>query len=260
MKNLVIDVGNTHVVFGVYDNYQLLYTGRFSTQKSRTEDEYFAQFNTIIKVHGNSFHDFDACGFSTVVPELQRVFTHFVKKYLSCPLYNIDSNTALGITYASDKVSHIGSDLVVNAYAAWDKYQKNCLICDLGTATTIQLITKKGQFLGTAIAPGLLLSASKLFEIASQLAGIQLYAPEAIISLDTKDCLRSGIVQGHAFMIDGFVLAIKKQYDYLGEIMTIATGGISRLINDCSAQIDTVDTTLTLDGLNRICHKLSGEK
>jgi type III pantothenate kinase len=249
---LVIDIGNTHIVMGVYEESELIQSWRFQSDTLKTADEYFSLFKSLKESISQNIAHFHNCILASVVPELTRIFTHMINKYLLCKLLIINADTPLGLKYLVPDPSFIGADLLVNAYTAKEKYQTNCIICDFGTATTIQLVGKDGTFYGTVIAPGVMTSALTLFGKAALLSSIELETPKKTIGTNTRDALLSGIVMGHSFIIDGFIRKIRQEYSYLGEIRAIATGGISSLICEGCTEIDLIDKTLTLEGLFRI--------
>ena len=252
MENIfVIDIGNTNTVCGLYSNGDLVNSFRLSSDRDRTTDEYYVLFKSL-----NSEHKIDYIAVSSVVPIIGRTIESVILRYYNVPYIFVTGNTELGIKYNMTDPSFIGADLVVNAYAAWQKYKENCIICDFGTATTIQLIGSDGTFYGTIIMPGLTTAAYNLFEKAALLTNIQLEAPKELLGLNTRDALLSGIIRGHAFSIEGFVNSIMDNYSELGFITTIATGGVSNLVADHSQRIDIIDKTLTLDGLYLIAKKL----
>ena len=192
---------------------------------------------------------------SSVVPELTRIFSHLINKYLKCDVEIVNAYSELGLEFPIEDPGFVGSDLVVNAFSAITKYKTNCIICDFGTATTIQLVGRDGRFFGTIIAPGVITSAKNLFDSTALLSNIQLKKPEHLLGTNTTDALLSGIITGNSFMLDGFIKALKKEYQHLRSIKTIATGGIAELICSNSKEIDIIDKNLTLDGLNLICCK-----
>ncbi|MCD4650746.1 MAG: type III pantothenate kinase [Candidatus Cloacimonetes bacterium] len=248
----VIDIGNTHIVTGVYTGNDLLFTWRVSTDKSRTEDEYFTIFQQLLEQHNQPVNEFELCVMSSVVPTLTRVFSHMIEKYFQIRLLHVTPHSAIGLRYPMPDPGHLGADLVVNGYAAWKKYKKSCIICDFGTATTIQLVDADGYFHGTAIMPGVVSSSKSLVENAAQLSAIQLKKPQGILGTTTKDALLSGIINSHAWAVDSFIRKIRAEYSELGTIKAVATGGITPMICELIESIDIVDPTLTLDGLNLI--------
>ncbi len=257
MKNfdLMIDIGNTHIVLGLYEQGSLSFSWRLNSNKNKTEDEYYVFLNELFKSREINIKDIKRCAVSSVVPKLSRVFNHLIEKYISIKTVFVSGFTDLGIELTVDP-SVVGPDLIVNAYAAWKKYGKNTIVCDLGTATTIQLTGEDGKFYGTIIAPGVVSSAENLFSTASLLSNIQLKQPKVLLGTNTEEALLSGIVSGNAYMVDSFIKKIKEEHKQMQDVITIATGGISTLIAGQSSQIDVIDKTLTLDGLAMICDKM----
>ena len=253
--DLMIDIGNTHIVMGLYEKGVMSFLWRLNSNKNKTEDEYYVFLNELFKSREISINEIRRCAVSSVVPKLSRVFNHLIEKYISVKTVFVDGFTDLGLQISADPAT-VGSDLIVNAYSAWKKYKKNTIVCDLGTATTIQLTGDDGRFYGTIISPGVVNSAENLFSTASLLSNIQLKQPPVLLGTNTEEALLSGIVSGNAFMVDSFIKKIKDNYKQMQDVITIATGGISTLIAEQSTQIDVVDKTLTLDGLSLICDKL----
>ncbi len=253
--NMVIDIGNTHIVMGFYSNTEFLYSWRLNTDKAKTEDEYFAIIKQLADERKLLLPQIKKVAISSVVPELTRIFSHLINKYLKCDVEIVNAYSELGLEFPIEDPGFVGSDLVVNAFSAITKYKTNCIICDFGTATTIQLVGKDGRFFGTIIAPGVITSAKNLFDSTALLSNIQLKKPEHLLGTNTTDALLSGIITGNSFMLDGFIKALKKEYQHLRSIKTIATGGIAELICNNSKEIDIIDKNLTLDGLNLICCK-----
>lgn len=255
---LAIDIGNTHSVVGCYKNNILAGVWRLQTNKTRTEDEYFVHIKQLLLTVDINIDEIKIVGLSSVVPSLTPKFKHLTDKYFkNAEFVNITANLDLGIKYPCDDPSFIGADLVVNAYSAIEKYNKACIICDFGTATTIQAISVDRFFIGTAIMPGVVSSANILFEKASQLASIKLGKPDNLLGTNTAQALKAGIVGGTAAMLDEYIKRIKKEYATYGGFIAIATGGIAPLICDLSKEIDIVDKTLTLDGIYKICGKIN---
>jgi len=245
---LVIDIGNTNIVCGVYKNEVLIWHSRFKTDRLRTSDEYYAMFKSLM---GDVWHsDFvERIALASVVPEMTRLFQHMFQKYFSAKLFVVNGYSPLGLTFDVSDPGFIGADLIANAYAAFKLYKCNCIIVDLGTATTIQLLSSEGMFLGAVIAPGIRTGSSELFEKAAQLSEIELTCPTKTLGTNTKDAMLSGIVKGHALMIESFINEIKREYSVLNPFKVIATGGISDLISTLIPSLDVLNKTLTLDGL-----------
>jgi type III pantothenate kinase len=253
-KIIVLDIGNTNIVTGVYDENRLISSWRIHTDKYRTEDEYFVVISSLLKSIKEDTDNIATAVLSSVVPQLNRIIRRMFDKYFNCHFIDVNASTELGLTYLTPDPSFIGADLVVNAYASIKKYQTNTIVCDLGTATTVQLTGKDGTFYGASIIPGVKSSSNSLFEKASLLADIKLSQPQGILGINTKDALLSGIINGHAFILDGFIRRIKEEYN-LTDYKTIATGGVANLICSCSKEVDLVDESLILDGLHLIAKK-----
>ena len=256
-RSLVFDIGNTHTVVGVYIDGSLAHSWRLATERSRTEDEHYCLLNSLLANAGLAPRGFDFCALASVVPDLTRSFAHMMHKYIGCQLVVVNAYTELGLSFPMPDPGFIGADLIVNAYAAWQRYRRSCIVCDFGTATTIQLVGADGYFFGTVIAPGVLTSSARLFEKAALLANVELAAPTALLGTNTKDALLSGILTGSTLMMDGFVQRIREEHAALGDIITIGTGGIAPLVCHNSRCVDHVDKTLTLDGLYLICQRFA---
>ncbi len=253
--NQVLDIGNTHIVMGIYSENGLIRSWRLTTDKSKTEDEYFSVIKPLLSENSINIKNIVSIAISSVVPNLTRVFEHLIQKYFFCSPIIVNSGCGLGLKFPMKDPGFIGADLVVNAFAAKEKYKTNCIIFDFGTATTIQLVGADGFFYGTIIYPGVITSAKNLFETTSQLSNIKFQKPENILGTTTRDALLSGIITGNTFMLDGFIGSIRKEYKHLGKIKVIATGGIADLVCENSKEVDIIDKHLTLDGLNLICQK-----
>jgi len=256
---LVIDIGNTNVVCGIYtdsiDEHKstptLVNTWRMASLKIRTSDEYYVLIKNLtadLKI--------DYICVSSVVPSIGKTIEHMIQKYFEAPYLFVDGNTDLDIKYLVPNPIFIGSDLIVNAYSAWKKYQRNCIICDFGTATTVQLVGDDGCFYGTIIMPGMITGANGLFKNAALLSNIQIESPTVLLGTNTRDSLLSGLIKGHAYAVDGFIENLINEFNHIENIQIIATGGISNLIAEHSKYLDHIDKTLTLDGLSLIINKL----
>jgi type III pantothenate kinase len=252
-RYLVIDIGNTNIEIGIYTDRGFICSWRLGSNTSLTEDEYYAILRSLSGEHQIKLQDIEICCIASVVPELTRIFEHLFEKYLSSSLIKVTPYTPLGLTFPVDDPGFIGADLVVNAYAAWQKYGSNCLVCDFGTATTIQLVGADGHFYGTVIAPGVIISSTNLIQRASLLTKIQLETPQRTLGTNTRDALLSGIIKGHSYMVDSFIRQLKKEYAHLRELKVILTGGIAHLLKMNLEEETILDKTLTIDGLYRIC-------
>lgn len=252
-RYLVIDVGNTNIEIGIYSEESYICSWRLASDTARTEDEYFSVIRSLAEGHKIDLRNLEICCIASVVPELSRMFEHLFEKYLSLKILHVDAYSPLGLTFPMEDPGFVGADLVVNAYSAWKKYQSNCIICDFGTATTLELVGNDGHFYGTVIAPGVIISSTNLIQKASLLTKIQLKKPEHILGTTTRDALLSGIIKGHSLMIDAFIKQIKAEYSKLGDFKVILTGGIANLLGETLQENSIIDKTLTIDGLYRYC-------
>lgn len=252
--NLVLDIGNTHIVLGIYQEKELVKSYRMNSDKYKTEDEYYILVKQLIE-ESIALNEIRITVICSVVPELERVFVHLVEKYLNSKFIIINSETELDLTFPMKDPSFIGSDLLINAYAARNLYEDNCIICDFGTATTVQLVGADGFFYGTTITPGVINSSAHLFKKASLISSVQLGIPKKILGTTTKDALLSGIINGNTFLIEGIIEHIKAEYSELKSFKVIATGGIAQLIYCNTDSIDIINKNLTLYGLNSIGNK-----
>lgn len=249
---LVIDVGNTNTVIGVYENDRLKQDWRIRTIRETTADEFNILARALFADKGIRLTDITKIVISSVVPSSVRILNAFCERYLGMtPLWvNAESvKRLMPILYSNP--NEVGADRIVNAVAAYEKYKKALIVIDFGTATTFDAISEKGEYLGGAICPGVMISSEALFHRASRLPRVEmLKAPARVIGTDTIESIKSGIIFGNAAMVDGMVDRMKQEMNTTP--MIIATGGLSPLIAEASNAIESVDLALTLDGLKII--------
>jgi len=249
---LVIDVGNTNTVIGVYENDALAQDWRIRTIRETTADEFNILARALFADKGIRLTGITKVVISSVVPSSVRILNAFCERYLGLtPLWiNPESvKKLMPILYSNP--NEVGADRIVNAVAAYEKYKRALIIIDFGTATTFDAISEKGEYLGGAICPGVMISSEALFQRASRLPRVEIFkAPERVIGDDTIESIKSGIIYGNAAMVDGMVDRMKQEMETTP--MIIATGGLAPLIADVSNAIESVDLALTLDGLKII--------
>jgi len=245
---LVVDIGNTNIVCGIYYQDSLIWHARFRTDRQRTADEYYA---LLISLKDNTWGaaKISHIIIASVVPDLTRMWQHLFRKYFSQDAIILNAYSPIGLTYVVDDPGFIGADLVANAFAAWKKYQSNSIIIDFGTATTLQMVTSEGKFLGAIIAPGMKAAASELFEKAALLSEIELTSPPVLLGTTTSDAMLSGIVKGHALMIESFIGELEKSYQSYIPFKVIITGGVSDLLAPFIPSVSIIDRTLTIEGI-----------
>jgi type III pantothenate kinase len=253
---LVIDVGNTNTVIGVYEGDELKHDWRIRTIRDTTADEFNVLANALFLDKGLLRTAIDRIVISSVVPSSVPILNAFCERYLLLtPLWiNPDSvKQLMPIRY--NNPNEVGADRIVNAVAAFHKYATALIIIDFGTATTLDVISQKGEYLGGAIVPGVMISAEALFQKASRLPRVEIFqAPAKVIGKDTIDSIKSGIIHGNAAMVDGMVERMTKEMDTIPRV--IATGGLAPLIAGLSTTIEQVEPSLTLDGLKLISNEL----
>ena len=253
---LVIDVGNTNTVIGVYDGNRLKHDWRIRTIRDSTADEFNILASALFSDKGLDLAKIDKTVISSVVPSSVPILDAFCSRYLGLtPLWiNPDSvKKLMPILY--DNPNEVGADRIVNAVAAYRKYKTALIIIDFGTATTFDVISEQGEYLGGAIAPGIMISAEALSQKASRLPRVEIFkAPEHVIGKDTIDSIKSGIIYGNAAMVDGMVERMTHEMETMPRVL--ATGGLAPLIFGLSKTIETVDQSLTLDGLRIISNEI----
>lgn len=244
---LVFDVGNTNIVLGVYDERVLTHHWRVSTDKSRTVDEYAVVIKNLFDFSGLTFQEIKAVVISSVVPPVMPTLEALARKYFGVEPLVVGPGVKTGMPIIYDNPREVGADRIVNAVAAFAKYGGPLVIVDFGTATTFCAISKRGEYLGGAIAPGVGISTEALFQRASKLPRIEIVKPNTVIAKNTVAGMQSGIFYGFTGQVDGIVKRMKEE---LGpETKVIATGGLAELISEESQMIETVDPFLTLEGL-----------
>ncbi|NMA79975.1 MAG: type III pantothenate kinase [Clostridiales bacterium] len=245
-----VDVGNTNIVLGAFDEDDLAFVSRISTDPSKMADQYAIDFADILTLYGYSPRLFDGAIISSVVPPLTPIIKEAVEKLLSCKVYVVSPGIKTGLNIKIDDPAMLGSDLVCAAVSALDKYELPCIIFDLGTSTTTSAIDKDGLFLGGSIYPGVQISLDALSSRTAQLPFISMETVDKVIGTNTIDSMKSGIILGTASLLDGMVLRYSEVLG--GEPTVIATGGLaSMIIPHCRCDI-IVDNNLMIDGLYRI--------
>jgi type III pantothenate kinase len=250
---LVIDVGNTNIVFGLYQEKKLIIHWRIETDKERTEDEYAVLLKGLLSLHDLKFEDIKDVVISCVVPPLSPIIENLCRKYFSVVPLAIGPGIKTGIPILYDNPKEVGADRIVNAVAAYEKYGGPLIVVDFGTATTFDAVSQKGEYMGGVIAPGIGISMEALFEKTAKLPKVELVMPDTVIGRDTVSSMQSGAIYGYAGLVDRIVEEMKKE---LGEkVYVVATGGLVELIAPQSKTIKEVNPFITLEGLRIIFEK-----
>jgi type III pantothenate kinase len=251
---LAIDVGNTQTQAGVFHGDELLHEWRISTERNATADELAADHDQILRLRGGSLGDLDEMIVASVVPTLSAAYRSLSLIYLQREALVIGPGVRTGIGLAIDNPRELGADRIVNAVAAHRRHGGPCIIVDFGTATTFDVVSEAGEYLGGAIAPGIETSLDALTARAARLVKVDLVAPSRPIGKSTVESMRSGIVFGTVALVDGMVARMKEEIG--ADTTVLATGGLATLVFPLSEQIDEIVPLLTLDGL-RIVHELN---
>ncbi len=247
---LVLDIGNTNVAFGVYDGDELMATWRIATDSSRMADEYGLMLSQLLPVRGISPGAVDAVALCSVVPPLTPTFVELCRSYFGVPPLVVGAGTKTGIKILYDNPRDVGADRVVDAAAALELYGGPVVIVDIGTATVFDAISKDGNYLGGAIAPGIAIAADSLFYTTAQLRRVELARPPAAIGKNTTHAIQSGLVLGYADLVRGMVSRFDKELG--GGAKAIATGGLASVVAEEVDVFHAVNQDLTLVGLKLV--------
>jgi len=248
---LVIDVGNTNTVMGIYQKDNLVRDWRIRTERKTTEDEFNVIFSGLFASGSITVGAIEKTVISCVVPPMVTILDSFCRKYLGhAPLW-VDARSYTRMPILIHNPAELGADRIVNSVAAYHKYHKSLIIIDFGTATTFDVVSHKGEYLGGAISPGIMIASEALFREASKLPRVEIFErPDNVVGKDTAGSIKSGIIFGYAGLVDGIVDRMKAQMDPVP--MVIATGGLAPLMANVARSIETVESSLTLEGLRII--------
>ena len=250
---LLIDCGNTNIVFAIAKNDRILKKWRINTDPKRTADEYYVWLIKLIEIENLNFLSISNCIIASVVPEALFSLLNFNKEYLKIEPFIVgENNLKIGIDINIDNPSEAGADRIVNAVAVKKFYNKPSIVIDFGTATTFDIVSKTGSYEGGIIAPGVNLSLEALYMAASRLPRIKVDNTKNIniVGKNTIDSMYSGIYWGYISLIEGLVKRINEEKNF--NYYVIATGGLSNLFSKNCSIIEKVDNELTLNGLIHI--------
>ncbi|RLB78006.1 MAG: type III pantothenate kinase [Deltaproteobacteria bacterium] len=244
---LVIDIGNSNTVLGIYSGKTLKNNWRIGTDKDRTVDEYAMLISSLFQLSGVQFTDLDDVIVSSVVPPMLATIEGLCQQYFELTPYIVGPGMKTGMPIQYDNPREVGADRIVNAIAAYEKSKCGLIVVDFGTATTFDVISPAGSYQGGAIAPGVGISADALFDRASKLPRVGFSRPDQIIAKNTVNSMQAGIFFGYVGLVEGIVKRMKKELAETPKV--IATGGLAAPISAATHCIDQVEPFLTLEGL-----------
>lgn len=251
---LAIDIGNTNIAIGVFEDERLRAAWRLGTDVHKLEDEYASVFLNLLSLKGLAFADIDCAIISSSVPPLVTVFEGLCQRYFEVSPMVVGPGTKTGVRISIDNPREVGADRVVNAAAGHRLYGGPLIVVDFGTATTLDAVSEEGDYLGGAIAPGIGISAEALFEHAAKLPRVELVRPQKAIGRSSVSAMQSGIIFGYVGLIEGIVVRMRKELG--GTAKVIATGGLADVICRETDIVDALEPDLTLVGL-RLVHELN---
>ncbi|MEM5788633.1 MAG: type III pantothenate kinase [Syntrophobacteraceae bacterium] len=248
---LAIDIGNTNTVLGLFEGDKLVHDWRIRTEVNMTIDEYAITLRSLFAVHDLPLGKVKDAIISCVVPPVLNPIERFCKKYFQKSPLVVGPGIRTGMPIYYDNPKEVGADRIVNAIAAYELRKTATIVVDFGTATTFDYISERGDYMGGVITPGIMISCEALFQKASKLPRVEIFArPPSVLAKNTIASMNAGIVYGYAGLVEGIISRMKKEVNR--DLHVIATGGLAPLIaTECPA-INEVDEYLTLSGLKII--------
>src|SRR5690554_1247130 len=251
---LVLDVGNTQILLGVYSGKRLVADCRLSTERQRTADEYGLKITAFLAENSLVKEQIKAVVLSSVVPPVTASFIEMSRGYFKCDPLVVGPGIRTGLPIRYENPREVGADRVVNAVAAVELYGPPVIIVDFGTATTLCAVNKEGEYLGGIIVPGIGISAEALFQYAAKLPRVELEVPPKVIGKNTVTSIQAGLVFGYTDLVDGLIRRMTREMGNRPKV--VATGGFCRLIAEETEMIAEVNPVLSLEGL-RIIYELN---
>lgn len=250
---LVMDVGNSNAVIGLYEGDRLEAHWRVCTNNYRTRDELGMLFTMLLSQQGTDLEAIRGCCISSVVPQLNFDLMRVSESVFGVEALMVGPGVKTGLVLQCDNPREVGADRIVNAVAAIEEHEGPLILIDFGTATTFDVITANAEYRGGSIAPGIQVSADALAEKCAKLPRVDISKPPSVIGKNTVDTIRSALTYGYAEMVDGLVRRMSEEMEVRPTV--IATGGFAPLIASIATRIDAVDPLLTLKGLKLVFHK-----
>lgn len=252
---LACDVGNSESTLGLCDGLEVRARWRVTTDGSRTPDEVYLLLLALLAAEGIDRGTVRGAAIGSVVPAVTGPLAEACRRLTGSPAVIVDGRSTLPITLQVDEPLTVGADRIINTLAASRIHHRDCIVVDLGTATTFDCITADGVFLGGVIAPGVQMQAESLFRRTSKLPATEIVPPRGVIGTRTDECIRSGVVLGSAEAIDGLVRRIKRAWPRPDVPLVIGTGGLAASFKSICGELELVEPDLTLQGL-AMAHQL----
>ncbi len=250
---LVLDVGNTNIKCGLFNEGELAHSWRMNTKREQTSDEIGIKMCSFLTHLGLLREDLHAIIISSVIPSINYTIEHMCRVYFDKTPMIVGPGIKTGINILYENPRELGSDRIVNAVAAYELYGGPCITVDFGTATTYGVVSEGGEFLGGVISPGIKISADALTNTAAKLPRVEISRPPKVINRSTISCMQSGIYYGFVGQVEFFIKKMRKELG--ADAKVVATGGLSGVIATETSCIDYVNPTLTLQGLYFIYKK-----
>jgi type III pantothenate kinase len=248
---LAIDIGNTNTVLGLFEEGRLVHDWRIRSEVNMTIDEYAITLRSLFAVHDIPLGSVRNVIISCVVPPVLNPVERFCERYFQVTPLVVGPGIRTGMPIFYDNPKEVGADRIVNAIAAYDLRKTATIVVDFGTATTFDYISERGEYMGGVITPGIMISCEALFQKASKLPRVEIFArPPSILAKNTISSMNAGIVYGYAGLVEGIITRMKKEVNL--DLYVIATGGLAPLIASECPMINEVDEYLTLKGLKII--------
>jgi type III pantothenate kinase len=249
---LVMNVNNTNTMFGLHREGEWIASWRIATDRAKQPDEYAMVLRNLFDYSHLNWSEVSGVALASVVPPLTSCFVDMSRRYLGHDPLIVSSEIKTGVRILIDYPAEIGADRILNALGAKARHGCPAIVVDIGTATTFDAISKDGDYLGGAIAPGLGIAAEALYSRTAKLPRIELAAPPAAIGKNTVHAMQSGLVLGYVGLVEGLVARIRAELG--GQATVIATGGMAHILAQMTDAIEVVDPMLTLEGLRLIYH------
>jgi type III pantothenate kinase len=248
---LALDIGNTNTVLGLFKEDRIVQEWRIRTEVNATVDEYGILLRSLFAAYDMPLADVEHVIISCVVPPVLNAVERFCKKYFNIAPLVVGPGIKTGMPIFYDNPKEVGADRIVNAVAAYEAYRCACIVVDFGTATTFDYVSERGEYMGGVISPGIMISCEALFQKASKLPRVEIFArPLSILAKNTISSMNAGIVYGYAGLVEGIIMRMKREVG--ADLKVVATGGLAALIASECPEIEEVDEYLTLKGLRII--------